>query len=125
MANALPLDGVPQSLSGFVVAEQGKRVVGVAGVEDCGDYGLLRSAAVDPAARNAGVGRKLVEQLIARERARGRRGLYLLTTTAMSYFPAFGFIETPRDAVPESIRATKEFAEACPASATVMKLDLS
>ena len=124
-ANALPLDGIPPSLSGFLVAEDGDRIIGVAGVEDCGEYGLLRSAAVAPEARNRGVGRRLVEQLIAGAREDSRRGLYLLTTTAAHYFPAFGFVETARETVPESVRVTKEFAEACPASATVMKLDFS
>jgi amino-acid N-acetyltransferase len=122
--NALPLDGVSQSLSGFLVAEDGDRIVGVAGVEDCGEYGLLRSAAVAPDARNQGIGRKLVEQLIAHAKDDGRRGLYLLTTTAADYFPSFGFAETTRDSVPESVRATKEFTEACPASATVMRLEI-
>lgn len=122
--NALPLDGIPQSLSGFLVAEDGHRIVGVAGVEDCGEYGLLRSAAVSHDARNQGIGRKLVEQLIANAREEGRRGLYLLTTTAANYFPVFGFVETSRESVPASVRATKEFSEACPASATVMMLEL-
>jgi amino-acid N-acetyltransferase len=123
--NALPLDGVPPSLSGFLVAEDGDRIIGVAGVEDCGAYGLLRSAAVARDARNRGIGRKLVERLIANATEDRRRGLYLLTTTAARYFPLFGFVETNRDTVPEAVRATKEFAEACPDSATVMKLDLT
>lgn len=122
--NELPLDGVPQSLNGFLVAEDGDRIIGVAGVEDCGEYGLLRSAAVTSQERGRGIGRSLVEQLIADAREDGRRGLYLLTTTAMKYFPLFGFVETTRDGVPDSVRATKEFLEACPASATVMKLEL-
>ena len=125
VSNALPLDGVPQSLSGFFVAEDDDRIIGVAGVEACGDYGLLRSAAVAPEARNRGIGRKLVERLITSARNDGRQGLYLLTTTAAQYFPMFGFVETTRETVPDGVRATKEFAEACPASATVMKLDLS
>jgi amino-acid N-acetyltransferase len=125
VANALPLDGVPRSLAGFLVAEEGDQVIGVAGVEDCGEYGLLRSAAVAEVARSRGIGRRLVEDLVAQASRDGRRGLYLLTTTAARYFPAFGFVETDRQAVPESVRATREFSEACPASATVMKLDLA
>lgn len=121
--NALPLDGVPKSLTGFVVVEEGDRIIGVAGVEDCGEYGLLRSAAVAEDARNRGLGRRLIEQLIADAKAGNRRGLYLLTTTAAKYFPSFGFVETSRDNVPASVRETKEFSEACPASATVMKVD--
>lgn len=51
--------------------------------------------------------------------------MYLLTTTAERYFPSLGFRVTPRDAVPDEIRATGEFKGACPASATVMCRPLS
>ena len=50
----------------------------------------------------------------------GAKALYLLTTTAESYFPSFGFAPTSREAVPEDVRATAEFQGACPASAAVM-----
>lgn len=120
----LPLDGVSDSLSSFVVAEREGRVIGVAGLEECGDYGLLRSAAVNPEWRGRGLGRTLVERVISDAESIGLRALYLLTTTAEKYFPAFGFHETTRDAVPAAVQATAEFTSACPSSATVMKLPL-
>ena len=121
----LPLDGVKESLGSFVVAEQGGKLVGVAGLEQCGDYGLLRSAAVDPEWRGRGLGRTLVERVIFNAESNGLRALYLLTTTAKKYFPIFGFHETTRDAVPAAVQATAEFNGACPSSATVMKLPLA
>jgi amino-acid N-acetyltransferase len=120
----LPLDGVRESLPSFVVAERDGKLVGVAGLEKCGDDGLLRSAAVDPAWRGQGLGRTLVERVIFNAESNGLRALYLLTTTAQRYFPAFGFHETTRDAVPAGVQATAEFSGACPTSATVMKLPL-
>lgn len=120
----LPLDGVRESLMSFVVAERDGKLVGVAGLELCGDDGLLRSAAVDPEWRGRGLGRTLVERVIFNAESSGLRALYLLTTTAESYFPAFGFHETTRAAVPPGIQATAEFTSACPSSATVMKLPL-
>ena len=120
----LPLDGVKASLGSFVVAERGGKLVGVAGLEQCGDYGLLRSAAVDPEWRGRGLGRTLVERVISEAEATGFRALYLLTTTAEKYFPSFGFRETTRDVVPAEIQATAEFTSACPSSATVMTLPL-
>ena len=120
----LPLEGVRESLSSFVVAEREGRIVGVAGLEECGNYGLLRSAAVDPEWRGRGLGRTLVERVISDAESVGLRALYLLTTTAEKYFPTFGFHETARDAVPPSVQATAEFTDACPSSATVMKLAL-
>jgi len=93
-------------------------------VERCGAYGLLRSVAVDPSARGRGVGAAMTEKLIAYSAASGLRELYLLTTTAEKYFPAFGFDETPRTSVPAEIQQTGEFKEICPSSATVMRRTL-
>lgn len=122
-ASSLPLDGVHDALPGFVVAEHGGSVVGVAGIEVCGstgEFALLRSVAVTPAWQSRGLGRALVSRAIAVAAARGVKALYLLTTTAEGWFPAFGFAVTPREAVPADIRASAEFMEACSASATVM-----
>lgn len=118
--SGLPLDGVREALGDFVVAEADGELVGVAGLEVCADNALLRSVAVAPELRSHGLGRTLVNRVIADAEARGLDALYLLTTTAERYFPSFGFRTITRDAVPDDIRATGEFREACPASATVM-----
>ena len=122
-ASHLPLDGVREALGCFVVAHDEGRLVGVAGIEECGvrgEHALLRSVAVDPAWRSRGLGRTLVSRAIALAESRGVKALYLLTTTAEHYFPSFGFAKTARDAVPEDVQSTAEFQGACPASATVM-----
>jgi N-acetylglutamate synthase-like GNAT family acetyltransferase len=122
-ASHLPLDGVREALRCFVVALYNERLVGVAGIEACGvsgEHALLRSVAVDPAWRSRGLGRTLVARAIALAEERGAKALYLLTTTAESYFPSFGFEATAREKVPEDVRTTAEFRGACPASATVM-----
>jgi amino-acid N-acetyltransferase len=116
----LPLDGVRDALPSFIVAEAGTDIVGVAGLEICCDNALLRSVAVHDSWRSKGLGRALVARTIADAEARGINALYLLTTTADRYFPTFGFKAIAREAVPADIRATAEFREACPASATVM-----
>ena len=118
----LPLAGVDEALRGFFVAESDAAIVGVAGVEPCGDNALLRSVAVASEWRGRGLGRKLVLRAIAQADEQGTRALYLLTTTAETYFPTFGFTATTRDAVPDDVRSTAEFREACPASAVVMVL---
>jgi amino-acid N-acetyltransferase len=119
-ASDLPLAGVRDALPTFVVAESGTDLVGVAGLEVCCENALLRSVAVRPEWRSHGVGRALVTRVISDAESRGIRALYLLTTTADRYFPTFGFRTIPRDEVPADVRATAEFREACPASATVM-----
>ena len=122
----LPTVGVSEALSGFVVADDGGDIVGVVGVEACCDqYALLRSTAVDPSWRGRGLGRQLVKRAVGHAEARGIEALYLLTTTAESYFPSFGFGVVSRAIVPGEVKATQEFRSACPASATVMTLSLT
>ena len=116
----LPSEGIAPLLNGFLVAESNAHIVGVVGLEACGEYALLRSTAVSSEWRGKGVGKRLVERAVARAESQGIRALYLLTTTAESYFPSFGFQVTTRDAVPAEVQATDEFRGACPASATVM-----
>jgi amino-acid N-acetyltransferase len=128
MSSGLPTAGIAEALDGFIVAESDddKRIVGVAGLECCsGEHALLRSTAVDREWRGTGLGRRLVTHVIADAESRGIKGLYLLTTTAERYFPSFGFVPTRRDVVPEDIKRSVEFREACPASATVMALELT
>jgi len=118
--SSLPLDGVRDALEGFVVAQAGDDLVGVAGLEVCCDNALLRSVAVMPEWRSHGLGRALVTRVVSDAEARGIRALYLLTTTAERYFPSFGFQRIAREDVPDDVRETAEFQSACPASATVM-----
>ena len=119
-ASGLPLDGVRDALSTFVVAEAGRDIVGVAGLEICCENALLRSVAVADDWRAHGLGRALVTRVISDAESRGIHALYLLTTTAERYFPNFGFRQITRDEVPDAVKATREFQSACPASATVM-----
>ena len=127
VSSGLPTAGVAEALRSFIVAESGhdRRIVGVVGLElCCSEYALLRSAAVEPEWRGTGLGRRLVTHVIADAESRGIKALYLLTTTAERYFPSFGFVKTQRDAVPDEIKRSVEFREACPSSATVMALEL-
>ena len=119
-ASDLPLTGVAETLPGFVVAESDGVIVGTAALEACCDNALLRSVAVAPDWRSRGLGRALVNRVIAEAEARGIRALYLLTMTAEHYFPSFGFQPVMRDRVPSDVQATEEFRSACPDSAIVM-----
>ncbi len=120
LANALPLAGVPATLHGFFVAQVSGEIVGAIGLERWGNFGLLRSAAVDAHWRGKAIGRQLVERIIDDAAAHRLHALYLLTTTAERYFPAFGFAEVSRDAVPAEIRSSVEFRGACPETAIAM-----
>ena len=116
----LPTAGVAEAFTTFVVAEHRAEIVGVAGLELRGNNALLRSVAVASAWQNHGLGRELVERSIALAESHKLRAVYLLTTTAERYFPAFGFEPTDRQSVPIDVRESPEFTGACPASALAM-----
>ena len=120
----LPIAEVDRWLADYRVAEARDGVVGVAGVENHGSDGVLRSVAVAEPWRGLGLGHRLVAAALDRARELGLRRLWLLTTTAADYFPRHGFRRTSRDEAPEEIRESVEFREACPASAVAMVADL-
>ncbi len=118
--NKLPIDGVKENFSHFVVADDDGEIAGAIGLEKFGPVALLRSAVVSSEYRGSGVGRRLVEQIIERAGKEGIEEIFLLTTTAEKYFPRFGFARTTRAAVPVAVKASAEFQGACPESAAVM-----
>jgi len=118
----LPLDGAVDHLPAFVVATRGGVIVGVGGLELHGEAALLRSLAV--ATPGEGLGSRLVRALLQQARAWRVDVVVLLTTTAADYFPRFGFVPVTRNDVPRVLHTSAEFQGACPASATVMRLDL-
>jgi amino-acid N-acetyltransferase len=119
-ASDLPLEGVRDNFSSFVVAESDDGITGAIGLERFGSVALLRSAVVATEYRGSGIGRQLVEQLLQRAQDAGIDELYLLTTTAENYFPRFGFTRTTRSAVPDTVKESAEFRGACPDTAVVM-----
>ena len=117
----LPAEGVLDHFpDGYIVAESGDDVIAVAGLEPYGRFGLLRSMTVLPEWRRRGIGKSLTERLLALARTMGLDAVYLLTTTAPGYFTGKGFGRIDREDVPPEIRASVEFASACPASAICM-----
>lgn len=105
-----------------VAVEAAGAVAGVAGVEVYAGDGLLRSVAVAADRRSQGLGAKLVQDRIAWARARRLRALYLLTTTAESYFARLGFARIAREDAPPAVAASHEWAAACPASSAAMRM---
>ncbi|GGO33791.1 arsenic resistance N-acetyltransferase ArsN2 [Deinococcus humi] len=122
-ALGLPTAGVEEHLGGVLLAEDGG-LLGLAGLERHGTVGLLRSVAVTPSARGQGVAAQLVDAVLDTARAQGVEAIYLLTTTAGTYFPRFGFTPVPRSAAPAALLASREFQDACPQSASLMSLVL-
>jgi amino-acid N-acetyltransferase len=98
---------------------------GLIGLELFGHVALLRSLVVAPDRRRTGEGAALLRHAEDQARERGVATLYLLTTTAESFFAKHGYQRAPRDSAPAAIRATREFSSICPASSAFMMRQLS
>ena len=122
VSNGLPTSGVDNHWKTFVVARDGKVIVGCGGAETYPVAALIRSIAVDQAYRSHGVGRSIVRQLLDRLTARGVREFYLLTTDAESYFAKRGFNTIDRAEVHPQLLASTQFTENCCSSAKCMRL---
>lgn len=122
--NELPTRDVSATLDSLYVAEDGTDLVGMGGLELYQPHGLLRSLVLPDRVRSKGYGSRILENLEETARANGIDELYLLTTTADEFFEQHEYRPFPRDQAPSAIKATREFAELCPASATLMQKSL-
>ena len=121
-AAQLPVDGLIDHLHSAVIARaDGGGVVGCAALEIYADGALLRSVVVDEGAHGQGIGTRLTTAALDMANALGESAVYLLTTTAESFFPRFGFVQIPRSEVPGSVQMSVEFRSACPSTAIVMR----
>ena len=121
----LPLAGVDEHLTTMLVAREGDQIVGTAGIELYAEGALLRSVAVEPCKQGQQLGHQLTDAALHLASAHGVNAVFLLTTTAERFFPKFGFEPIDRAHVPPSVRASVEFQSSCPASAIVMRKQLS
>jgi len=116
-AAGLPTAGLEHAWRTWV-AEAGGHVVGTASLERHGDALLLRAVAVAAGLRGSGIGAELVAAALAA--ADGIGSVALLTETAASWFPRFGFAPVERAALDPALGASAELRGACPASAMAM-----
>jgi N-acetylglutamate synthase-like GNAT family acetyltransferase/SAM-dependent methyltransferase/DNA-binding MarR family transcriptional regulator len=106
-----------EEISLFRVAEEPEgRIVGTVGVSIRGEEALLRSLAVDPARRGAGIGGALVRAALEEARKEGALQAWLLTIGAEGYFPRLGFRRRENREYPESLRVGSCAPGLCPES---------
>ena len=117
----LTAEGLSDHLATSLVARDHVAIVGTVTLEIYPDGALLRSLAVDPAARGQKVGHRLVDESVTVARDLGLPAVYLLTITGEQFFPRFGFERINRVDVPGSLMRSAEFAYACPPSSIVMR----
>jgi amino-acid N-acetyltransferase len=66
------------------------------------------------------LGSALVEHVEQYAGSRSVRSIYLLTTTAETFFKRLGYERVERSQAPSAIERTREFASLCPASSVFM-----
>jgi amino-acid N-acetyltransferase len=120
----LPARELDTHLENFLVAIRHGQLLGCAGMELYAATALLRSLAVEPESRGIGLGRRLTGALLDQARRRGCIEAVLLTSTAVELARSFGFAETPREVLPQTVRNSWEFSGACCSSARCMRLSL-
>jgi amino-acid N-acetyltransferase len=116
--------GVAEQMGGFLVADDGASIVGVAGLEVYDGVGLLRSVAVAASLRGYGLGARLVRAALAAARQRGIRNVALLTETAGPFFSRLGFRESARERMDPRLLSSSEFTSPSCATALVMSMTL-
>lgn len=125
-ANKLPASDI--NLAGnlfFGYHDKEGKLIGTGGLELYGDIALLRSVAVDEKLRSLSIGKRIVDEMIAKAKSIKIKEIYLLTETAQSFFLKKGFDVIPREITPDVIKNSSEFSQVCPASAVLMRLALS
>jgi amino-acid N-acetyltransferase len=124
-ANSLPTGDLEAARPRFVVACMDEQVIGAGALQSFGPIALLRSVAVEPHLRGAGVGRSIVRELEHIARANEIKQLILLTQTAKSFFEAQGYVAIDRASAPPAVQGSQEFRTLCPASALCMSKALT
>jgi amino-acid N-acetyltransferase len=120
-AQGLPVSDITdEHLEHFFFIGSDGSPTGLVGVEIYGAGALLRSLVVAETARTQGLGSALVQHAEDYAASRHVGAMYLLTTTAESFFERRGYWRVDRAQAPPAIQATPEFASLCPASSAFM-----
>lgn len=122
--NDLPTSDLDETKTLFAFLSNGD-VIGTGGLESFGDCALLRSISVRKDLQKKGMGKFIVGELEKVAWQSGINCLYLLTTTAESFFTNRGYEIIDREAVPIEIKNTSQFSSICPSTAKVMRKILS
>jgi len=88
----------------YLVARQDEKLMGVCGLEFDGEFSLLRSVAVDNAARGRGIARALIDGALQELRRRRIRAIYLFSKDTGAYFESLGWSEVPVSEAANALR---------------------
>lgn len=121
---SLPYQDVNFENIKFYKAFDNTNFIGIVGLEKFTDVALLRSMVVLNEFKKMGYGREICKTLKNLAKIEKINELYLLTTTAKTFFERLGFKIITRKNVPDSIKSTTEFSTLCPDTAICMHINL-
>src|ERR1700720_280484 len=120
-AQGLPVSDITnEHLEHFFFVGSDGSPTGLVGLEIYGSDALLRSLVVGENARGQGLGAGLTDHAEQYAASKSVRSIYLLTTTAETFFRRLGYERIDRSQAPPSIERTREFSSLCPASSAFM-----
>jgi len=119
----VPTEGIDPDFTNFYIIREStsNTIVGCIGLEHFTGTSLLRSFAVDSKYQGKNIGRKLIDRLLQEAAELGTETVYVCTAKVPSLFLKFGFTGIDLDDVPEEIRHSKLFVDACPKVASFLK----
>ncbi|MEI7607566.1 MAG: GNAT family N-acetyltransferase [Rhodospirillaceae bacterium] len=124
-AAGLPTDDLAEPGRRFFrFGERRDGLIGFIGWEDPGGGALLRSLVVVPTRRGRGWSRAMIGWALLRLAESGATDAYILTTTIAPLTVKLGFRTIERAHAPASIRASRQLATLCPATATLLHRSL-
>jgi amino-acid N-acetyltransferase len=109
-----------QSLHQFLVACSGEKIVACIGMERYTLNALIRSLTVHPSFERQGIASHLLRTIEEQARAKGTASIYLLTTSATSFFLARGYKRIDRASTPVLIQRSTQFTALCPSQAACL-----
>lgn len=124
-ANGLAADDLKTPHDGYLLAWADGEPIGAAGADLYGNAALIRAVSVAKPHQGSGVGKQLLDRLIADLRDEGLARAYLFTVTSPEYFSQFKFKRMPHEQAPAALRASPEFERACSACTALMSLLLT
>ena len=108
-------------MDAFLIAVRHEKALGMIGLEQLTEIGLLRSLIVDQSYRGKGLGANLVAELESKARRHELRELWLLTIDADAFFARHGYVAIEREHAPAAIQSSAEFSSLCPGDAVLMR----
>lgn len=93
-----------EHIGNFYIVLWENRVCGCCAVRDFGNDLLeVRSLVVDPAMQGKGIGKKMLQHIIADLRAKGSSWRLFTLTLQVEFFRKLGFVEVNKECFPEKI----------------------